>query len=145
MSAEARDKESERVENAGTQSGDRHNLLVEHLPLGIFALDSEGNILEANPALLSILGIASVKAARDINVLSFPTLVQSGIAQYVQQCLESGDMLVADRPFVSEQDRSAYLRLHLLPVTGCQSGSIAVQGIIEDIRDHVLTEELLRE
>ena len=145
MPAEARDSESRTVGNADTRTGDRHSLLVEHLPLGIFALDSEGNILEANPALLSILGIASVEAARSINVLSFPPLLQAGIAQDVQRCLESGDMVVADRPFVSEQDKSAYLRLQLIPVTGHQYGSITVQGIIEDISDHVLTEELLRE
>ena len=66
MPAEARDSKPRGVENADTRTGDRHSLLVEHLPLGIFALDSEGNMLEANPALLSILGIASVKAARDI-------------------------------------------------------------------------------
>jgi PAS domain S-box-containing protein len=115
------------------------------MPLGIFALDSAGNILEANPALLSMLGITSVKAAREINVLSFQPLIQAGIAQDVQRCLESGDTVVADRPFVSEQDKGAYLRLRLIPVTDCQCGSIAVQGIIEDISDHVLTEELLRE
>ena len=119
MPAEARDRESETVGNADTRTGDRHSLLVERLPLGIFSLDSEGNILEANPALLSILGITSVKAARTINVLSFPPLVQSGIAQDVQRCLESGDMVVADRPFVSEQDKSACLRLHLLPSRVC--------------------------
>jgi len=145
MPAEARDSESKAVGNADTWSRDRHSPLVEHLPLGIFALDSEGNILEANPALLSILGITSVKAARSINVLSFPPLLQAGIAQDVQRCLESGDMVVADRPFVSEQDKSAYLRLQLIPVPGYQYGSIAIQGIIEDISDHVLTEELLRE
>ena len=78
-------------------------------------------------------------------MLSFPPLLQAGIAQEVQRCLESGDLLVADRPFVSEQGKSAYLRLQLIPVTGYQCSSIAVQGIIEDISDHVLTEELLRE
>jgi PAS domain S-box-containing protein len=115
------------------------------IPLGIFALDSEGNILEVNPALLSMLGIASVQAARDISFLSFSPLLQAGIARDVQRCMESGEMVVADRPFVSEQGKSAYLRLRLIPIPTNQSGTVAVQGIVEDISEQVLTEELLRE
>jgi PAS domain S-box-containing protein len=118
---------------------------VEHLPLGIFALDPEGTMLEANRALLSILGIASLKAARDINMLVFPPLIEAGIADDVRQCLESRETVITDRPFVSEQGKSAYLRLRLIPTAGSQRGPVALQGIIEDISDHVLTEELLRE
>ena len=145
MPTEARDSKIGKVGNGETRSGDRHSLLVEQLTLGIFALDSQGNMLEANPALLSMLGVSSLKAARKINVLSFPPLVEAGVAQDVEHCLASGDMVVADRPFVSEQDRSAYLRLRLIPVPGHEYGSVAIEGIVEDISDHVLTEELLRE
>ena len=144
MHKESRD-EAGTTGDSGAGFANRHSLLAEQLPLGIFALDSEGHILEVNPALLSMLGIASAEAARKINVLTFPPLLQAGIAQDIQRCLESGDMVVADRPFVSEQDKSAYLRLRLIPVSANRSGSVAVQGIVEDISDHVLTEELLRE
>ena len=64
MHEEARD-EAGTNDNGGTRFADRHSLLIAQVPLGIFSLDSEGNILEANPALLSMLGIASVQAARD--------------------------------------------------------------------------------
>jgi PAS domain S-box-containing protein len=131
--------------NAEPGPANRYGLLVEHLPLGVFALDSEGGILEANPALLAILGISSGKAARDVNLLSFPPSVEAGIAEDLQRCTESGEAVVADRPYVSEQGKSAYLRLRLLPCTEGRHGSITVQGIVEDISDHVLTEELLRE
>ena len=145
MSKETQDNRVGTVGDSDTHSEDKRSLLVEQLPLGIFALDSQGNMLEANPALLSILGISSAEVACSINVLSFPPLLEAGIAQDVQRCLESGQMVTADRPFVSEQDKSAYLRLRLIPVPGFQDGSVAVQGIVEDISDHVLTEELLRE
>ena len=144
MHEEAQDQAG-MVREADTPSMDRHSLLVEQLPLGIFALDSEGNILEANSALLSMFGIASAEAARNINMLSFPPLLQAEIAQDVQRCLDSEEMVTADRPFVSEQDRSAYLRLRLIPISADRLASPAVQGIVEDISDHVLTEELLRE
>jgi len=133
------------VGNADTGLADRHDLLVRHLPLGIFALDSKGNVLEANPALLLILGITTEEAARHLNVFNFSPLVQAGIAADVDRCLETGGTIIAERPFVSEQGKSAYLQLRLIPLAGSQCGSLAVQGIIEDISEHVLTEELLRE
>ena len=145
MHENAQDKEAGTVGDGGTRFADRYSLLIAQVPLGIFALDSEGNILEANPALLSMLGIASVETARSTNFLRFSPLLQAGIAKDVQRCLESGDMVVADRPFVSEQGKSAYLRLRLIPVPANQSGAVALQGIVEDISEQVLTEELLSE
>ena len=124
MHEEAQNKAG-KVREADAPSVDRLRLLVEQLPLGIFALDSEGNILEANSALLSMFGIASAEAARNINMLSFPPLLQADIAQDVQRCLDSGEMVTADRPFVSEQDKSAYLRLHLIPIPSNRSASPA--------------------
>ena len=79
------------VLEAGTEIGgnseaglaDRYGLLLENLPQGIFALDSEGAILEGNPALLSILGIASAETTRSFNMLSFPPFIEAGIADDV--------------------------------------------------------------
>ena len=86
MHEEAQDQAG-MVRVADAPAVDRYSLLVEQLPLGIFALDSEGNILEANSALLAMFGIASAEAARNINMLSFPPLLQAEIAQDVQRCL----------------------------------------------------------
>lgn len=131
--------------NADSGLAERYGLLAEYLPIGVFALDAEGRMIEANPALLSILGLPADKGPLGVNLLSFPPCVEAGIAEDVQRCVKSGEAVVADRPYVGEQGKSAYLRLHLLPCTEPQCGLITVQGIIEDISDHVLTEELLRE
>ncbi len=130
-----------------TEAGlaDRYELLLESLPQGVFALNSKGDLLEANPALLSMLGISSAEATGNINMMSFQPFIEAGIADDVQRCLESGEVITEDRPFVSAQGKSAYLRLCLIPVVGCQCGPVTIQGIIEDISDYVLTEELLRE
>ncbi len=130
-----------------TEAGlaDRYELLLENLPQGVFALNSEGDLIEANPALLSILGISSVEATGNINMMSFPPFIEAGIADDVQRCLESEEVITEDRPFVSALGKSAYLRLCLIPVADCQCGPVTIQGIIEDISDYVLTEELLRE
>ncbi len=136
----------------GTITGDEHRplagmyaLLAEHLPLGIFALDAGGTVLDANPAFLSVLGIASLKDAREIDWLSYPPLVEAGITQDLQRCLQSQEPVIADRPFVSQQGKSSYLHLRLIPAAGPDKDSLSIHGIVEDISEHVLTEELLRE
>jgi PAS domain S-box-containing protein len=131
--------------NADSGLAERYRLLAEHLPVGLFALDAEGNMLDANAVLLSTLGVSAGTAALDVNLLSFPPSVEAGIAEDVQRCVQSGEVVVADRPYVSEEGKSAYLRLRLLPCTRSHCGQIAVQGIVQDISDQVLTEELLSE
>jgi len=122
-----------------------YGLLADRLPLGIFALDAGGMVLDANPAFLSVLGIASLRAAREIELLSYRPLVEAGIAQDLQRCLQSQEPVTADRPFVSQQGKSSYLHLQLIPAVEPGKDSVAIHGIVEDISEHVLTEELLRE
>jgi PAS domain S-box-containing protein len=131
--------------NTNTQSGRAYHLLLEHVPLGIAQMDPEGNIVDANGVLLSILGLPSVQATREINVLRFPPLVQSGFEADVQQCLESGETVISERPYTSEVGKSAYLRLHLTPVNDDRGHITSVQVIVQDITEQILTEEVLRE
>ena len=133
------------TENEQRQLVGAHGLLADHLPLGIFALDAGGMVLDANPAFLSVLGIASLKDAREIDLLTYPPLAEAGITQDLQRCLQSQEPVTADRPFVSQQGKSSYLHLQLIAGVGLGRDSAAIHGIVEDISEHILTEELLRE
>ena len=131
--------------NSNAQAERAYQLLLEHVPLGIARIDPEGNILDSNDVLLSILGLPSVQTAREINVLRFPPLVQSGFEADVQQCLESGETVISERPYTSEEGGSAYLRLYVTPVNDQRDFITSVQVIVQDITERVLTEEVLRE
>ncbi len=119
--------------------------LFEHLPLGILFIASEGTILHANPVALSILDLPSIEVARETNLFDCPPLVEAGIDSDFQQCLESGDTVISDRPFVSEQARSLFLRLRLIPVGENRAAITTVQMLVEDITEQKLTEMVLHE
>jgi len=78
--------ERKQAEEALQESEERYRRLVENAPLGILSADPQGRIVAVNPALLAMLGSPSVEATRQINMLTFPPLVEAGIA---------GDMFVA--------------------------------------------------
>jgi len=131
--------------NKDTKADTAYHLLFEHVPLGVFQLDPEGYILDANGALLSILGLPSVQVAREINVLHFPPLVQSGFEADIHECLESGEIIISERPYTSEAGKGAYLRLHVAPVADERGKITSVQVTVQDITGQILTEEVLRE
>lgn len=119
--------------------------LFEHLPLGVLFIASQGAILYANTAALSILDLPSIEAAPETNLFEIPSLVESGIDGDFQQCLESGDTVISDRPFISAQDKSLFLRLRLTPMGDNREQITTVQMLVEDITEHKLTERVLRE
>ncbi|MEJ2732611.1 MAG: PAS domain S-box protein [Anaerolineae bacterium] len=131
--------------NTNARAARAYYLLLENAPLGIAQIDPEGKILDANDLLLSLLGLPPVQTLHEINVLHAPPLVQSGLKADVQQCLESGETISSERPYTSEAGKSAYLRLHVTPVTDEQGYVTSVQIIVQDITERILTEEVLRE
>jgi PAS domain S-box-containing protein len=131
--------------NTNARTTGAYHLLLEYAPLGIAQIDPEGNILDANDFLLSILGHPPVQTWREINALHAPPFVQSGLGADVQRCFESGETVSSERPYTNEAGRSAYLRLHVTPLTDEQGSIISAQVIVQDITERVLTEEVLRE
>ena len=122
-----------------------YELLVEHLPLGVLSVAPDGSILQANPAARRMLDWTSIGAARETNLLKASPSLRSGIDRDVQQCLESGETVISERPYISKRDRSVYLRLHLIPIQDHRERITSVQVLMEDITELKLTERALRE
>jgi PAS domain S-box-containing protein len=133
--------ERKQAEEALRESEERYRLLVEHAPLGILSIDPQGNIIDVNPALLAILESPSAEATRAINVLTFPPLIQAGVVDDIQRCLDSGDTVVSERPYTSKWGKYAYWRLSLAPVLDDDGCVTLVQLIAEDITDRKRAEE----
>ena len=134
-----------RAERALRDSEQRYRLLVENSPLGIVLVDKHGWIVDLNPALLDIVGSPSAEATRAINVLTFPPLMETGIARDFAQCLESGEPISADRPYTSKWGKETHLRYHLTATRDADGAIIGVQGIFEDLGDRLQMEAQLRQ
>ena len=125
--------ERQRGQEALRESESRYRLLVENVPVGIVATDVDGSIVDVNPALLSILGSPSPEATRRINMLTFPPLLEAGVSADVARCLETGEPIVAERPYVSEWAKTVQLLYHVTPIRDGEGRITGCQVVFEDM------------
>jgi|GEM_PF-3419820 len=121
----------------------RYRSLVENASLGIISIDFSGRITEFNPKILELIGSPSPEFTRSINLLTFPPLVQANISDDIQQCLETGQMVVSERHYDSHWQKDTILRYHIAPIHDLNQNIVGAQGIIEDITERKRAENLL--
>jgi PAS domain-containing protein len=97
---------------------ERYQVLVENSPAGNIPCDLKGEILMVNPAVVKLLGSPSVAATKAVNVFTFPPLVESGIADSLKHCVETGQLFKGE---------AVYLRMHFVPLHD-YNGKIAGGG-----------------
>jgi PAS domain S-box-containing protein len=119
------------------QSERRYRRLVEFAPVGIAVIASNsgklfefesslGHLRSANPALCKMLGLSP---GRQIDVLTFPPLVEAGIAADLRRCLETAAPLSTEHAYTGPAGQRIHLRCHLTPLPD----EDAVLALFEDV------------
>ena len=108
------------------QSKSRYRQLIELAPIGIAVVGTDGHLRSANPALRGMLGLSPTQ---QINVLTFPPLVEAGIIADLRHCLESATPLCTEHSYTGPSGQRIYLRCHLTPLP--DEG--AVLALFEDV------------
>lgn len=121
------------VEKALSASETRYQLLIEHAPMGIAVIASDGKIRSANPKLLELLGSPSLEATQNINTLIFPPMRQSGISADLERCMREQHSFSAEKLYTSHWGRTSWFRYHLapLPLQGEDPGGLL--ALVEDV------------
>jgi len=122
------------------ESEERYRLLAENSPVGIITIDRDGTTKDVNRKLLEILGSKSLETTKEINILKFPLLVESGISADFEKCLNGGSVIVNSRQYTSLWGKKSFLRYTLSPMID-DNTIVGVQGIIEDISEQKRLEE----
>lgn len=113
-------------------------------PVGLMTIDPEGQILDANPALLRFLGSPSFEATARINVLTYLPLVQAGLAADFSRALEGGKVVSAEREYTSKWGKTVQGRVTVLPVRDAEGRIVKAQVLVEDRTASHRAEGLLR-
>ncbi len=125
--------ERRRAEEALAESEARYRSLVENAPVGVIACDREGRILSVNQRLIEILGSPSARATMELNVLTFPPLVDAGIAAVLRRCIDRGESESGVYGYTSKWGRSFQMWLHVAPMRDRMGEVAGAQAIVEDI------------
>jgi len=122
----------------------RNHDLVEHAVYGIFRCNAEGEFLDANPALLRILGcdskekLASLNLSRDI--FRFP----EQYAQMAAACRELGQVHGVEAEWRRRDGGLVAVRLHLRRLDAANK-EYAMEVIAEDVTELRAMERQLRQ
>lgn len=138
---------SERVqaEEELGESEKRYNSLVKNSPLGILSADREGNILAVNPAIINMLGSPSYEKTVEINLLSFPLLVEVGFADDALRCMESITTINTECQYITAWGKEVFFKYHLTPLLEGHDLVIGFQAIFEDITERKQAKDALQD
>jgi PAS domain S-box-containing protein len=130
-----------RADEALRQSEERYRRIVDNAPMGILTATSEGHIIDVNPVLLRILGSPSAEDTKAINLLSFPPLVEAGMAADLKKCMGESRLITGEYPYTSKWGKKSYMRAQLVPILDRAGAVAGVMAMIEDFTEHKLMEE----
>ncbi|MFH2141118.1 MAG: PAS domain S-box protein [Bacteroidota bacterium] len=112
---------------------DLYKNLNESSPIGILLFDTKGNILEANTAIIRILGSPSFEATKSINVLKFKPLIDSGFSEDFTNCLISGHNVSNQKYYITNWDKKIFVNYSFTPICDEMNNIIAVLSNVQDI------------
>ena len=122
-----------------------YKTIFQNSMIGLIIFDCKGRITDINPALVNILGSPSAEATKQINMLTFPLLVNTGISEKVKLALDEGKSSVFETKYFSKWGKSVYFKVHVSPLFDEKTKLQGGFGFVEDITINKLIEEILKQ
>ena len=110
-----------------------YKTMFDNSSIGLIIYDTDGNITDVNQATVIILGSPSVEATKQINIFTFPPLVQFGLAQKAREAVQNGESSLCDAVYVSKWGKEINFRINVNPLYDIEKKIIGGYAFIEDI------------
>ena len=118
----------------------RYQQLFESVPIGLYRITPTGQIIEANPALLQLLGYPRLKALLDINISKH--LVETQANHLWQTQIDSeGVVRDLEMPMRRNDNTLIWVRYNARAIRNDQGEVIYYEGAIEDVTQRKQMEE----
>jgi diguanylate cyclase (GGDEF)-like protein/PAS domain S-box-containing protein len=137
------EKRCRRAEDALMALEERDRLLGDSAPFGIFVVDAEGSVFDANQKMRNMLIWPADQDITQLNVLKHPPLVDSGVADTFRQCMEKKTRVTSDHPCPPNSDECAHLRYHISPVIDKNGRFSGIISFVEDVTELIRAEETI--
>jgi len=137
--------ERKKVEDELDESRKQYLELAQEAPIGILKCDVEGNVVYINKKALEIFGCPGVESTGNINFLTFPMLVESGLSQKLKECMKSNLSQTVEKFYKSKSGKKIWLRTHIKPLLNKDGVVNGAQIIMDDITEKKELERRLYE
>lgn len=118
--------------------------LAEYAPIGFLSCDRTGKITYTNEKLLEIIDSPSAEATKEVNLLTFDKLIESGFSDKLRECMDEDRVITFEMGYTSLWDKNIWVRVHFTPYR--EKDSVAGANIIvDDISESKRIEEGLKE
>jgi len=133
--------ERSRAERALRESEERHRGMFDHLPIGLYRSSPEGDFMDANPALVRILGYPDRDTLQ--GRYSRNLYVNADDRERFVELLETYGVARGFETWIERFDGTNIRVRNTARVHRRQDGTIAyVEGSVEDVTDSARSEEL---
>jgi diguanylate cyclase (GGDEF)-like protein/PAS domain S-box-containing protein len=138
------EKRCRRAEDALRTLEDQNRLLGDSAPFGIIVIETEGRVYGANQKMLNFLAWPSDQDVTELNLLQYPPLVDSGVADSFRLCLEKKTRIVSDHFCQQISEGCEHLRYHICPVVEPDGSLSGIIAFVEDVTELKLAEESIK-
>ena len=136
--------ERTKTEEVLLESRRQYSELAEEAPVGILTCNREGTIEYCNARLAQIMGSPNREAPKEVNLLRFPLLVESGVSERVELAMVEKRPLLFEVFYESRWQKKLWLRIHVKPriSRGIAQGALVIaddvtseKKALEDLRE----------
>ena len=133
-------KHYKKVKKALHESEERYRKLFENIPIGIYRTTAAGQILNANPALLAMLGFSSFAELATKNVDKDFWAGSYSRAAFIAQLERDGEIKGLESLWVKKDGTPIYVRENAKLIRS-DDGQVVFEGTVEDVSVGKLAEE----
>jgi len=138
--AAIRDISAKKTTNKALKNSElKYQKLLIEAPLAIITVDLNGNIQFANKTMLDLMGSPSFEETQKINLFTFPPLIKVGLPDKIKKCIETGERIIFEHPYISKWGKSIYFRSH---VTTTKDNENKINGILLIAEDFSIYKEV---
>ncbi len=126
------------------ESEQRYRDIFQNSPFGIYRTTVDGKALIANPALLNLLGYASLDELKNKDIASHIYFDKKQRDEFLEKILKSDRYVMFDSVFKKKDGTAVYVRQRAMAVRDEQGNVKYIEGTVENITERKEQEEYIR-
>jgi PAS domain S-box-containing protein len=132
-----------KMEQALRESQQRYQSIFENAPIGFYRTVPDGRILDANPALMEILGYSSFKDLYAVNLESSDYHPEYQRRLFRERIERDGEIKGMESFWKRSDNTLVYIRENARVIRDADGRVVCYEGTIEDISDQKKAEEYI--